>query len=172
MNRLAVILHLPLSEIGGQAIRPVRLIILTLILLITFFAARAKRRQMERWLSQYAVWAIGLIVALNLVSVDLTAFAVVAGALGLGVGFALQNVVANFVAGLAESPLAPCALPCLVCATGKACQRSETQKPACPRPDPTVASRLFSPPPARVPFVCSQTGPPGAGPGKPASGIP
>jgi small-conductance mechanosensitive channel len=115
MGRLAAILHFPLFGIGGQAITPVRLLILTLIFLITFYVARATRRQTERRLiryleagprytvarlSQYAVWAIGLILALSLVNIDLTAFAVVAGALGLGVGFGLQNVVANFVAGL------------------------------------------------------------------------
>lgn len=115
MDRLAAILHFPLFEIGGQAIRPVRLIILTLTFLITLFVARAMRRQMERRLmryletgprytvarlSQYAVWAIGLIVALNLVNINITAFAVVAGALGVGAGFGLQSIVANFVAGL------------------------------------------------------------------------
>lgn len=115
MDRLAAILHFPLFEIGGQAITPVRLAILTLTFLITLFVARAARRQMERRLarylepgprytvarlSQYAIWAVGLIVALNLVNINVTAFAVVAGALGIGVGFGLQNIVANFVAGL------------------------------------------------------------------------
>ncbi len=115
MDQLNSILHFRFFEIGGQPITPVRLIILTLIFLLALFAARATRRQMERRLSrylesgprytvarlsQYAIWAIGLMVAFNLVNIDITAFAVVAGALGVGVGFGLQNVVANFVAGL------------------------------------------------------------------------
>src|SRR5690606_8559421 len=34
------------------------------------------------------------------VGIDLTTFNVLAGALGIGVGFGLQNVVSNFIAGL------------------------------------------------------------------------
>jgi small-conductance mechanosensitive channel len=41
-----------------------------------------------------------LVVALGLFNVNIRAFAVVAGALGIGVGFGFQNVVGNFVAGL------------------------------------------------------------------------
>ena len=46
------------------------------------------------------MWVVGIIVALDFLSIDLTALAVVAGGLGIGIGFGLQNVVANFVSGL------------------------------------------------------------------------
>lgn len=42
---------------------------------------------------------LGLIVALSAVGIDLTALSVVGGALGVGVGFGLQKVAANYVSG-------------------------------------------------------------------------
>jgi small-conductance mechanosensitive channel len=43
---------------------------------------------------------IAIVVALRTVGIDLTAFAVFTGALGVGIGFGLQKVVSNFISGL------------------------------------------------------------------------
>lgn len=51
---------------------------------------------------------IGLMVALSAVGIDLTALSVVGGAIGVGVGFGLQKIAANYVSGfviLAERSL-------------------------------------------------------------------
>jgi len=48
----------------------------------------------------YVVLVIGVFVAVSLLGVDLTKIAIVAGALGVGLGFGLQNIVNNFVSGL------------------------------------------------------------------------
>jgi len=42
---------------------------------------------------------LGLMVALSAVGIDLTALSVVGGALGVGIGFGLQKVAANYVSG-------------------------------------------------------------------------
>lgn len=57
----------------------------------------------------YAFVVLGFFVALTVNGVNLSSLAVVAGALGIGIGFGLQNIVANFVSGLvllAERPVA------------------------------------------------------------------
>ncbi len=43
---------------------------------------------------------MAIIVALNSVGIDLTAFAVFSGAIGVGLGFGLQKVVSNFISGV------------------------------------------------------------------------
>lgn len=49
---------------------------------------------------RYVVLIIGLTLILQNAGINLTALSVVAGAIGVGVGFGLQNIVSNFISGL------------------------------------------------------------------------
>ena len=51
-------------------------------------------------LLNYAILAIGFVVALAVLGFDMTKMTVLAGAFGVGIGFGLQSVVNNFVSGL------------------------------------------------------------------------
>ena len=51
-------------------------------------------------LTQYLVLAIGFVVILDGVGVKLSSFTVLAGAVGVGVGFGLQNIFSNFISGI------------------------------------------------------------------------
>jgi len=57
-------------------------------------------RELVKKLARIALVAFALLLALNATGIDLTALAVFSGALGVGLGFGLQKVVANFVSGV------------------------------------------------------------------------
>ena len=117
MSHVERILTYTLLRVGGQPVTPFDLIAFVLTLVITAAVARRVRRLLELYflrsvpaetgaqyavasLTQYALWVIGVLVGLRILNINLTAIAVVAGALGVGIGFGLQNIVANFVCGL------------------------------------------------------------------------
>src|SRR5512135_3428802 len=48
----------------------------------------------------YIVWVLGLIIALEPLGINATTLAVFGGAIGVGIGFGLQDISKNFIAGL------------------------------------------------------------------------
>ena len=72
----------------------------------TWISERALRRydvgvrQAAGKLIRYVVIALGTVVLLQTAGIDLTALNVLAGAVGIGVGFGLQNIANNFMSGL------------------------------------------------------------------------
>ena len=51
-------------------------------------------------IARFVFVILAVIIALNTVGIDLTVLAVFSGALGIGIGFGLQKVVANFISGI------------------------------------------------------------------------
>ena len=74
------------------------------------FGVTASTRYAVSRLTQYTFIVVGLLVAFQLVGIDLTVLAVMFGFLGVGIGFGFQTVTSNFVAGivmLLEKPVSP-----------------------------------------------------------------
>ena len=93
------------------------LVLLAELLLRRFFMKRVLTRTKLDTSLQYAIARIsgylfillGFYIALTAVGLNLSSLAVVAGAVGIGIGFGLQNIIHNFVSGiiiLAERPIA------------------------------------------------------------------
>jgi len=106
-----------LVTINQTPITPASLIIFTLIVLASVFVTRLftrvifdrllKRfsikegiRYTLRRLTEYTMIIVGVIIAFQFIGIDLSGLAVIFGLLSVGIGFGLQSVTANFVAGL------------------------------------------------------------------------
>ncbi|GAB6043599.1 mechanosensitive ion channel domain-containing protein [Endothiovibrio diazotrophicus] len=121
---LRAALDVPLIKVGETVIRVQGVLLTLLVLAVLVWLGRWVREITYRWLytsvkdlgirqslsvfTQYAVVGVGGFIALQALNIDLTAFAVFAGALGVGLGLGLQGVANNFISGLlllAEQPL-------------------------------------------------------------------
>jgi len=109
-------LDIPL-EFGNIHITLWSIIYLTVLMIILFYATT----KIKKWIVyqllakskidigvriafgtifRYAILIIGFIIILQTVGIDLSALTILAGALGIGIGFGLQNITNNFVSGI------------------------------------------------------------------------
>lgn len=127
VQQIANVLQFPWFHVGQVAVSLSLIIGLVLILMIPWYLARAAERAMLKAgrrrpsirqpavlalarITRYFLLAIGVLLGLNIMGIDLTAFALLGGAVGIGIGLGLQNVFSNFVSGiilLVEQSLKP-----------------------------------------------------------------
>ena len=117
LGQIKSFLDIPLFSAGKSSITIwtlVWLVILTLLLfsltrwlklwVVTRLLARSKIELGVRLavgtIIRYVIIAVGLIVILQTAGIDLSTLTILAGALGVGVGFGLQNITNNLVSGI------------------------------------------------------------------------
>ena len=61
---------------------------------------RASNKALITKAFQILVYFLAFIIGLDILGIDLTAFAIFSGAIGIGVGFGLQKITSNFISGL------------------------------------------------------------------------
>lgn len=117
LEKIPEMLAFPLFEVGETTVTLWTVTyLLVLILLFIFLVNRLidwmvnklltrtnmdlSDRKTTGTIMRYIFLAVGLVIILQSSGVDLTIISVLAGTLGIGVGFGLQNIVNNFVSGL------------------------------------------------------------------------
>ena len=118
-------LHRPLFSFGDKDITLSGILASLLILLVAFLISYLVRHLLLKSLFSktrlgegtqfiirraihYLILVLGMLIAIDTIGVDLTALSVFAGLVGIGLGFGLQNIVNNFLAGftlLLERPV-------------------------------------------------------------------
>lgn len=116
-DRLKSILEAPLLKMGGTPLTLWTLLYISALVILLFYLAGKLRgwvadralartrfdigaRQAVGSMVRYLVLFFGLLVIIQTAGIDLTSLTVLAGAVGIGVGFGLQNIVGNFISGL------------------------------------------------------------------------
>jgi potassium-dependent mechanosensitive channel len=106
-----------IMNVDGQPITVGKLVVGLVLLVLGFMASKALSRGLRRrvlsrfdiepslqatWqtFSFYIIYALVVLFVLQLLHIPITIFAVVGGALAIGIGFGSQNIVSNFISGL------------------------------------------------------------------------
>lgn len=111
------VFDLPLFTMGGRPFTVLSLLVfIALIAILLTGAGRLQRLLAERWLTRthldrgmrqavasilrYVFLVIGFLVIIQAFGINLTTLNVLAGAIGVGIGFGTQNIIQNWVSGL------------------------------------------------------------------------
>ena len=116
-KRIVALADTSLFDIGDAPITGGGLLRVLIIILIAVLISRGVRHALERMsagdytgsraslytfgrLFHYVAITVGLLIALSSIGLNLGNMVLIAGALGIGIGFGLQSIVNNFVSGL------------------------------------------------------------------------
>jgi len=117
INNIKEFLNLPITQIGNTELTLWSVVyFLILVFLLFYLTAKIKKWVVYKLLEKskidlgvriavgtilrYVVLVIGFIILLQTIGLNLSAVTVLAGALGVGIGFGLQNITNNFVSGI------------------------------------------------------------------------
>ena len=117
LNYLYLFLNEPFFTSGSTRISVVTLLLMIPVFYLASWASRAARLFFERSLLsrlalddarrfsaasliRYTIMALIVLLGLSIVGIDLSSLTLIFGFLGIGLGFGLQSVVANFFAGM------------------------------------------------------------------------
>ncbi len=116
-NKISELMNRHLFEIGTTGVTPAGLFRVLLIFALAFWVSKLLRHGLNRLAAtrqnmdhaslyafgrflHYFILLLGLLIGLSSIGLDITNFTLLAGALGVGIGFGLQGMVNNFVSGL------------------------------------------------------------------------
>jgi small-conductance mechanosensitive channel len=110
------ILNYPLFNVGNKTITPISFFIFVVVLILGWLIGKYYKKFIysirHRYeisyatatllanMGYYTIITLSFLIALKVIGLDLSSLAIIAGALSVGIGFGLQNVVSNFVSGI------------------------------------------------------------------------
>jgi small-conductance mechanosensitive channel len=114
---LSQVFHYKLFEINRTPVTPSSILMFLAVLLVFFLLSRLLQRILKNRilthlridpgvqytlsrLSHYITMIIGCLLAFQFIGIDLSGLAVIVGLLSVGIGFGLQNITSNFIAGV------------------------------------------------------------------------
>jgi small-conductance mechanosensitive channel len=117
LEKVGYLLHYPLFVFGNTEFSVWYLLKLTIAVLILSWLSKRLRnilvnrvllrynddigvRQAMGTIARYIFFILGLFVVIHASGIDLSGLALLGGALGVGIGFGLQNITNNFVSGV------------------------------------------------------------------------
>ncbi len=117
LNPVLDILNYQLFSVGRSSVTPLSIVSLLLLsAALIYISGRLRQlivlkllertplrygaRQAIATMIRYLILLVGFIVILQTIGIDLTAFNVLAGAIGIGIGLGLQGIANNFISGL------------------------------------------------------------------------
>lgn len=125
-NTVAKVINYPLFKLGENTITLKSLLVLGILFVLVIVLEKVVRERVVMRIFEktefpealeygiarilgYLFMVIGFYMAFQFVGIDLSSLAFIAGAVGVGIGFGLQNIINNFVSGIiifAEQPIA------------------------------------------------------------------
>lgn len=116
-NEILSLFTKPLFQLGQTWVSLATMVEFIFVVLLAVLSSRVVRHLLRRRvlartkmdvglqyaiarIAGYLVLVLGVLVGLETIGINLSSLTVLAGALGVGIGFGLQNIVNNFVSGL------------------------------------------------------------------------
>ena len=116
-NFLSQIFQTEIFELGEQSFTIKNITEIILLIIFVIFLSRNIKKWMSEWILvslgikkgtreaiasiiNYIVTIFGILIVLHNAGIDLTSITVIAGALSIGIGIGLKNIISNFISGL------------------------------------------------------------------------
>lgn len=115
-ERLSALAGEPMFSLGTNPVTPFRVLGFLLVIFVVAWLTSLVERGLQRYAAhrpngdrsalytasrilRYTFWVVGSLLALNIVGVNLSAIALLTGAIGIGIGLGMQGLFNNIVSG-------------------------------------------------------------------------